>query len=101
MFDKDQALLLFNSPQNKQSFNPLFLETRYFNNTTQDYQDLKDQILKHQKEEEIKKRNIYNQSMQSTKSKINHLLDTSNFDSIRQSSKFKKKEFPNIFKNSE
>lgn len=52
-------------------------------------------------EEDLKKRNIYNQSTQTSKSKINLLLDSANYDSIRQSSKFRKKELPNVFRNSE
>lgn len=40
-FDKDVAVYAFNSPETQGSANPLFMNTRAFNVSTQDYKHLK------------------------------------------------------------
>ena len=41
MFDKYMALYAYNSPETKSKANPLFMNTRQFNVSTQDYKMLK------------------------------------------------------------
>lgn len=40
-FDKYMAVYAYNSPENKSKANPLFMNTRQFNISTQDYKQLK------------------------------------------------------------
>ena len=42
-FDKEVAVYAFNSPESKASLNPLFLNTKSFNMTTNEYRQLRTQ----------------------------------------------------------